>query len=123
MVDIAPPVASPDEVHGAVLVGHLRQGDPCRDVLANRVKAPVVEVLVHRQHLRAVGFLGQQFARPDHEIRAEDRLDDVEDRRVAGNAVGRRADDLHSVAQVLGEGAGQVGVVAPASFKGLEGGP
>ena len=76
------------ELHRPVLDGDITECQPGGDLTIGVLEAPVVEVLVHRQHLVALRRLDDELDAPHEQVGAEQRFDGIEDRWVGREAGG-----------------------------------
>ena len=86
--DCAKVMAGTHELHRPVLNGDVTECQPGGDFAIGVLETPVVEVLVHRQHLVALRRLDDEFDAPHEQVRAEQRFDGIEDRWVGREASG-----------------------------------
>jgi hypothetical protein len=95
--------------HGAVFDGRVREGQPRRDDV-RLAEAPVRRVLVPGYEGRIVGLLDEEAGAPHEQVRAQDVLDGVEDRRVADEVGQPREQEMRLVPDLTGQSAA-VGVL------------
>jgi hypothetical protein len=81
VLDQPAPLRAGDELHAAVLLVHIIEGDPDRDGVERRQR-PVIGVLVPRHGAGAARRLDEEMAPPHVEVRPEDALNEVENPRV-----------------------------------------